>query len=218
MASIISLNIPGYRGEPVPNTFMRQEFPTQHLAMIFPGYAYGARMPLLYYPGRLLAFRGADVLHVEYAYHQRLDYQSLSTEKRGRWFAADVEAASQAGLSKRPYNRITLVGKSIGTRAMGHLLQSDQRLQRADCVWLTPLLRDVRLREQITERKPRSLFVIGTADKHYERSILTEVEQATEGESLVVEGANHSLEIPRDILGSLHALEKVIGALDRFLA
>ena len=105
----------------------------------------------------------------------------------------------------------------MGTLAMGHLLATDARLQQAQCVWLTPLLRDERLRARIKQAKPRSLFVIGTADPHYAPVHLAEVEQATQGQSVVIEGANHSLEIAGHVVQSLQALEQVIRALEGFL-
>src|SRR5665648_148706 len=43
-----------------------------------------------------------------------------------------------------------------------------RRLEQVRCVWVTPLLRDDRLRAQIKQAKPRSLFVVGTADGHYD--------------------------------------------------
>ena len=53
MLSFTSLSISGYRNEPVPNTFIRQDHTAQHLAILLPGYAYRATMPLLFNHARL---------------------------------------------------------------------------------------------------------------------------------------------------------------------
>ena len=53
MYTFTTLDIRGYRGR-VPNTFIQQEQEARHLAIIYPGLAYNASMPLLYYPARLL--------------------------------------------------------------------------------------------------------------------------------------------------------------------
>jgi hypothetical protein len=217
MPSWTSLDIRGPGDRPVPNTFVRQEDETRHLGMLFPGYGYRATMPLLYYPERLLVARGADVLRVEYAYDRQPEFRRMDQAQRDRWFYGDVRAVCDAGLAQRLYERVTLVGKSIGTQAIGHLLEVEERLSRAEYVWLTPLLRDLLLRAQIERGRPHSLFVIGTADPHYSLSALSEAEDATGGQSVVVEGADHSLEIGGDILRSLHAMEQVMGALERFL-
>jgi hypothetical protein len=218
MASGVALDILGYRDEPVPNTFARQEGKTAHLAILFPGYGYRVTMPLLHYSGRVLLAHGADVLCVEYAYDRNPAFRDLAEAERTRWFQADVEAACQAGLAQRAYSRVTLVGKSIGTLAMGHLIQADARLVGAECVWLTPLLGSPQLRAQIDQVKPRSLFVIGTADRNYDVALLTEVRKATGGDSILVEGANHSLEIEGDVLRSVQAVEQMVAALERFLS
>jgi hypothetical protein len=217
MFSITSLDISGYRSEPVPNTFIRQDHETQHLAMLFPGYGYRATMPALYYPERLLAARGADVLRLEYAYDRRADFRALPEAERDLWFFTDMEAACDTGLAQRAYGQITLVGKSIGTLAMGHLVTTDARLQQAQCIWLTPLLRNDQLRAQIKRGKQRALFVIGAADGHYDPRYLAEVERATNGQSVVVEKAGHSLEIPGDVVQSLRALEQIMQKMISFL-
>ncbi len=66
MESITHLDIRGYRQESVPNTFWRENPEASSLAIIYPGYAYSAEMPVLYYPGRACLNAGMDLLRVEY--------------------------------------------------------------------------------------------------------------------------------------------------------
>lgn len=212
-----TLGITGYREEPLPNTFFRQTAGTHHLAILLPGAGYTATMPLMYYPMRLLLTLGADVLRVEYAYLGRAEYEALSPAERVRWLCTDVTAATRVALARRPYHQLTLVGKSLGTLAMGYLLTTENGLQEAQAIWLTPLLWNERLRSQIQQIKPRSLFASGTADPHYDPSHLAELLAATNGEAVVVEGANHSLEIEGDVVASLKALEQVVRAVQTFL-
>ncbi len=114
-----------------------------------------AQMPLMYYPGRLLLESGADVFLVGYNYSQRPDFQSAPVEERDLWLRTDAIAAYQAALAQRNYERVTLVGKSIGTRAIGHLLATEERLPSLRCVWLTPILRnETVLRPDKTEATP----------------------------------------------------------------
>jgi hypothetical protein len=217
MLIFTTLDIIGYRDEPVPNTFVHQDGESAHLAILYPGFYYRATMPALYYPERLLAARGADVLRVETAYDRAPDYQSLPEPRRRAWFEADAAAARDAALAHRDYTRVTLVGKSIGTLALGHLLAAGGLPERADYVWLTPLLRVGALRASIIEAQPRSLFVIGTADGEYRADYLAEVEEATGGGSVVIEGADHSLEVGGDVLASLEAMQRVVRELASFL-
>ncbi len=83
--------------------------------------------------------------------------------------------------------------------------------------WLTPTLRNETLCAQIKERTHRTLFVVGTADSHYDAERLADVRQATAGELLVIEGAGHSLEIAGDIVKSIQVLERVMEEVQKFL-
>jgi predicted alpha/beta hydrolase len=217
MYSSTTLDIHGYCGRVVPNTFFAQDYETHHLAVVFPGLGYTAHMPVLYYPRHLLLELGADTLLVEYDYRGRAGFRMPRDPDRDRWFFDDIAAACAAGLGQRPYSEVTLVGKSLGTLAMGYLLAEEARLSRARCIWLTPLLRDDRLRAQMGRAGGHSLFVIGTADSHYDSAYLEEVRLASGGESVVIQGADHSLEIESDTVGSIRAVERTIRVMQRFL-
>jgi len=217
MYSSTTLDIRGHHGDAVPNTFFAQDSETHHLAVVFPGLGYTAHMPVLYYPRRLLLERGADVLLVEYDYRGRADFRMPRDPDRDRWFFDDVAAACGTGLGQRPYSGVSLVGKSLGTLAMAYLLTEGTRLPQAQCIWLTPLLREDRLRAQIRQAECRSLFVIGTADGHYDPAYLEEVRLATGGESVTIPDADHSLEIEGDTIGSIRAVEQTVRAMQQVL-
>jgi hypothetical protein len=210
-----SLDITGYKDQPVPNTFIVQPNPAHHLGIILPGYRYPPEMAPLYYAGRILLEGGADLLRIEYTYY-RTDFPKQPESEQDKWISSDVFAACEAALSHHSYEKITLIGKSMGTIAMGQLLV-DSRFQSATCVWLTPLLTIDWLCSRIEQIHPRSLFIIGTADKFYQPEVLKRLEGITGGHSLVIEGANHGLEIPGEIPKSLVVLDQIVQALQEFL-
>ncbi len=216
MATTTTLTIQGYRGEPVPNRFLRPEGAIDHLAVLLPGFGYTLDMPLFYYAEDLLLERGWDVLRVEYAYNKHPEFQFLREQERERWLLADATAAWRAGLGQRTYERVVLIGKSLGTLAMGHLLTTTDHAS-IGAVWLTPLLGEKRLREQIRQYGGPSLFVIGTADPHFDPVVLEEMQVATIGEAVVVRNADHGMDIPGDPIASVRAVERVVEALSRFL-
>jgi predicted alpha/beta-hydrolase family hydrolase len=218
MATSTTLTIQGYRDEPVPNRFLRPEGAIDHLAVLLPGLGYTLDMPLFYYAENLLLERGWHVLRVEYAYNTRPEFQTLPKPERDRWLLADATAAWHAGLSQRIYERVVLIGKSLGTLAMGHLLTMPDAPPNVGAVWLTPLLGVERLRQQISQYGGRSLFVIGTADPHFEPAVLETMQVATTGEAVIVKDADHGMDIPGDPIASVRALERVVEALGRFLA
>jgi hypothetical protein len=218
MHSFGSITIIGYRGEQVPNSYIRQQAKSDHLAILMPGLNYTCDMPLLYYSAGLLLARGADVLRVECAYNRRVDFQSLPETEQERWVFADSKAACETALAQRSYHRVTLIGKSLGTLAMGYVLSSVPTLADARAIWLTPLLRNEKLRSEIREGGQCSLFVIGTVDSNYDSAFLAEARAATNGETLVIEGANHALEVNDDVFKSLQVIERVMLAIQTFLA
>jgi hypothetical protein len=210
-----SLDIVGHKKQPVPNTFIAQPQPTTHLAVILPGYRYPVEMPPLHYAARILLEQAADVLRVEYAYY-RTNFLQQSESEQDEWISNDVFAACEAGLSQRSYEKITLVGKSLGTIAIGHLL-SDLRFQQATCVWVTPLLTVEWLYSRVEQTRPRSLFIIGTTDRFYKPELLNHLKAVTQGQTCILEGADHGLEIAGDIPGSLAVLHQIVETLQAFL-
>jgi len=211
------LKIAGYRGELVPNTFFHQNRETAHLAILFPGIGYTCQMPLLYYQTRLFLWSlGADVLWVEYAYN-RADFQSMPDGEQKNWFSADVTVSCKAGLEQRAYSKVTLSGKSLGTLALGHLLTSEPALSHAQAIWLTPLLKDEKLRGEIMKARQRSLLIIGTKDAHYDAAYLEEMKILPHLRTLVLEGADHSLEIEGNLPNSIRLMEQVIQEIQRFV-
>jgi len=217
MHSVKTVNIIGYGNEVISCSFFRQKQETHHIAIIFPGFGYTGHMPLMYYPRRLLLEFGADVFLVGYNYSEQSDFQSASPEERDLWLQTDTIAAYKVALAKRDYERATLIGKSIGTRAIGHLLATEEQLPSLRCVWLTPILRNETLCAQIKQRPHRALFVVGTADSHYVPEKLDEVQEATAGKAMLIEAADHSLEIPDDIVESIRVLEGIMAEIQKFL-
>ncbi len=219
MSDELELTIEGYQGVAVPNTFLHQEESTDHLALILPGLGYTCQMPLLYYATEVLLGLSADVLLVEYDYREIWHDDAISQEARQAHVFADVSAAAEAALDqRRAYARLTLVGKSLGTVAMTHLLTSDLPLRPQACLYLTPIPQSMLQNAAAIRVCPRTLIVAGTADRFYDPHLLEQVVEATQAEILLVEGANHSLAFPGDPLRSIQALERAINAIQRFVA
>ena len=218
MVAYASLEIAGYGGAPVPNTFLRQEAGSDHLALTLPGRGYRATMPALYYPEQALLAHGADVLRAEYAYDREPGFSALSEAQRDARLRADVLAALDAGLAQGRYRQLTLVGKSLGTLAMAHLLEGDARASAARCLWLTPVLISPAVRSHMLAIGRSGLLVIGTSDPFYEPDLVAELQRTCHPASLVVPGADHSLELPGDLAGSLRVMEQLVRAVEAFLA
>ncbi|MBF0506797.1 MAG: hypothetical protein HQL09_08170 [Nitrospirae bacterium] len=217
MYSIETLDIMDDSKEPVPNTFFRQESETRHLAILLPGFGYTSHMPVMYYPCLALLSRGADVLRTEFNYVKNTDFLALTKDERRRRAADDASAVYTRAIRQRKYDMLTLVGKSIGTYAMGHVITSIPDMPKFQCLWLTPILKSGQLLSQIKQVRHKALFVIGTADPYYDESKLDDLLKTTHGKSIVIEGANHSLEIEGDAIRSLQALQRMMNGIEEFL-
>jgi hypothetical protein len=217
MVSLHTLSIEGHHKERVPHTFFRQNEETGHAAIVFPGWGYTVQMPLLYYTLELMLSLKADVLTVEYDYSHRKDFKELDNTGRTRCLLTDVRSAYHTLLKQRSYQQITIIGKSLGTRAMGYLLTEEAIPANVRAIWLTPILKDETLRQQIHQYGGRSLFISGTVDPHYDADYMIEVNKATNGRVVLIDGGDHSLNIKDNIKQSILELERVIESIKAFV-
>ncbi|MBN2392313.1 MAG: hypothetical protein JXR84_16410 [Anaerolineae bacterium] len=209
-----TLSITGYEHKPVPNTFIRQRDETSHAAIVLPGLGYTAQMPLLFYVTNHLLSLGADVLQVNYDYMDT--FRGLDGATRERRLFADSDAAYHTLCEQRPYTHLTIVGKSLGTQAMTHLLATQKLPARAEALWLTPVLTNAAVREQIASFAGPSLVVIGTADSYYDPALLAEIGETAMRTFAIIDGADHGMNVGDDVFRSLRALENALRAVADF--
>jgi predicted alpha/beta-hydrolase family hydrolase len=156
-----------------------------------------------------------DALWVEYDYIRDAEYQALSEAARQYRLCADTEAALWVAQAQRPYDSVILIGKSMGTRAISHLVTLDS-INPGGIAWLTPVLTDGNVRAQIKARK-NDLIVLGTADHYYDQAYVAELMAAKNNELLVIDGADHSMEIQGNALRSVQIMEEITGVVRSFL-
>ncbi len=217
MVSIESLDIKGYRGKPIKNRFYTQFAETDKVALVFPGLAYNTTMPLLHYTIQAILTSGLNVLTVDYDYSNNTEFLELPIRPRADWVTRDVEAALRIVTEVGKQEVVCLVGKSLGTLAVGHLLETYENLRDVKTIWLTPLIKNPELMEQMLSYMKDAVLVIGTKDAHYDSDIIDRLNATTLLSGVVVEGANHSLEIEGDVTKSLRVLMQVVTIIQQFL-
>ena len=217
MVHMKKLNILGYQGKKVSNVFFEQETDQHKAALLYPGWGYTVEMPAMFYTSSLLAEQGYDVLQVAYTYNRNEDYLALSQAEQHQWFFADIEAAFEKMRSFRKNPELVLVGKSMGTLALSHLLDKYTLPENTKLVWLTPLIANENMRRNIAEFKGKSLIVIGTADQHYHAEGLQEVQDLPQVEIFEIENADHGLQFEKDTLSSLMLMEKILTRVKKFV-
>ena len=217
MHSVEELEISGYGGRRVPNTFFRQEPDAGHLGVFFPGYSYRCNEPLLWYPTRLLLSLGADVLWVEYPYDRLPEFGNSDERVQRAWLFEDSMAALDSARKARRFRRTTLVGKSLGTIALARALGSGPTTEDVRGVWLTPVLTDHDLRRVLEEARVPSLVVIGSADHYYDQTFVEQLRRKPSTEVLVVQGGDHVLETKEGTVRSIDILRTVVESIGRFV-
>ena len=63
-----------------------------------------------------------------------------------------------------------------------------------------------------------AIMVIGTSDSQYDSDIIDRLNANTQLGGIVVDGANHSLEIEGDVTKSLRVLMQIVAIIQQFLA
>lgn len=212
------LKIKGYGGRTLKNRLFKQPDDTQKVALVFPGLAYNSNMPILHYTINSILASGLNVFAVDYDYSNNPEYMKQSQRTRSDWLIGDVEAAIKVITEEENQKVVCLTGKSLGTLAMGHLLETQEELRDAKTIWLTPLIKNPQLLEQMLTYMKDAVLVIGTKDPHYDSDIIDRLNMATQLSGIVIDGANHSLEIEGDVTKSLRVLMQFVSILQQFLA
>ncbi|MFO7837376.1 MAG: alpha/beta family hydrolase [Candidatus Thorarchaeota archaeon] len=217
MYSFGELNIDGHIGR-VPNEYLRLKEGTNRYAITFPGRGYTTQAPLLYYTNRFLLYRGINVLNINYDYMDNEAFETKSQEEKMEWLKNDVVAAYTAAQNQLDEQLCCLVGKSLGTIALAYILEESSSARDAKFIWHTPLILLPEIRRALNDYTPDSLFLIGTKDPYYDENVLSELIDSTGGESLVIESANHGMEVSTNPLELLEVMERVIQSLTGFFS
>lgn len=217
MFEVERLDIKGYSGKKLKNNFFRQLDETRKIALVFPGLAYNSTMPLLHYSIQSILATGINVLTVDYDYSNNPKFLKQSLRNRSDWLTGDVEAALKFVTKEENQKVVCLTGKSLGTLALGHLLEKHENLRDAKTIWLTPLIKNPELMEQMLSYMKDAIMVIGTSDSQYDIEIIDRLNANTLLGGIVVDGADHSLEIQGDVTKSLRVLMQIVTIIQQFL-
>jgi hypothetical protein len=182
-----------------PCAGLLHENDTDRWVVVLPGMQYSTQAPLLWFAREVAAARGWSALEV-------LD--SLPEGEEPFAWARD-RARRALDHAAREASDVVVIGKSLASGAAG--LVADRGLP---AVWLTPLLDERRVADDLSRAPRPALLIGGTADPAW-----TPDELADSGLLQVVQldGLDHSLQRPGDPAASLGALRAVAERVDRFL-
>jgi len=217
MYSFDEIAIFGYGGRNVPNEYLHLKKESDKLAIIFPGRGYTTQAPLLYYTARTLLDKGYNVLNINYNYLHNSDFNNSSREEQMKWLTTDTSAAYKSTKKKIDADVEIIVGKSLGTIALSHLLKNYPETRQMKTIWHTPLVLSEDVQGAIRAYSSRPFLVIGTNDPHYEASVLEDLLQSTDGVAKVVENANHGMEVAGGPQGLLKVMIEIVKEMTTYI-
>jgi predicted alpha/beta-hydrolase family hydrolase len=211
------LEVSGFNQRKVPNKFLRQPKSPGKLALIHPGLRYNCDKPLLYFTTEALLQKGFDVIQL-WADYTTPEFQDLNQTEQTSCMFEDSSALLSAGKQARSYDLLLLGGKSIGTLTMTLLLNQDQKMLSATTLWLTPLLYMPPVVQVIKQLQGPAFIAGSDADPTFDMEVVSEIIETPNISTLVVNGGDHSLEIPGDMHRSLQELSRITNSLSSFLS
>ena len=214
--NLTSLEIAGDQDQAVINQFIQQQFPSEKLAVLYPGMRYTCDKPLLYFTTELLLSRGYDVLQLWSNYDVK-QFELLSQAEKTIRVISDGQALLSAGRQAGAYARVLLCGKSLGTLTMAFILNENHDLDDLMTVWFTPLIHLPPVSDSILNIGSPAFVAGSQADTTFSSGPIEQITSKSNITSFVADQADHSLEIPGDSVHSLKILDQVITKLSGFI-
>ena len=181
-----------------PCAGLLHEHDPDRCVVVLPGMQYTTQAPLLWFAREVAAARGWSVLEVLDSLPEGAEPFAWARDRARR--ALDYVASA---------TELAVVGKSLASGAAG--LVADRVLP---AVWLTPLLDQARVVDDLSRAARPALLIGGSADEVWVPDAL-----ADGGLLQVVQldGLDHSLQRPGQPGASLDALRAVATRIDTFL-
>lgn len=178
------------------------------LVVLFPGVNYSCDKPLLHYARKIAILNSFDVLCIEYS--KKLTKHDV--ENGNLEFLQKEILMTLKEVKYKAYNKIYFISKSIGTKIAGELGEAlgDKKIKQ---LYLTPLKGTIRYMKDI-----KCTAITGTKDKFFKSGDIDRIKEESNVNFILIEEANHSLEIEDDISGSIKILNKVSEEIIKFLS
>ncbi|GIE78627.1 hypothetical protein Aph02nite_45770 [Actinoplanes philippinensis] len=192
---------------PRPSLPDRVEGDPERVALLIPGGEYSAERPLLHFARAVFMRHGWTT--------QAVWWPQQPPQREGQalrsWFTqlrSFVHGHVSRALDAETAPKIALVGKSMGAFAAS--VAADRSVPG---IWLTPVLRDTDVPEDLRRNSAPFLLVGGTADPSWD----TEVARGVGRPFFEAPGADHGLETTDDPVNSADILRRVTAAMDEFV-
>jgi hypothetical protein len=205
MGAFQSLPLKTHDGLPLPHTFY--EGGGAGLLIVLPGLHYGPDGPVLYLLAKQLQAAGWDTLGLTYGFQAALAFPW--TDHAGETLA-ECGAALEFAKRHRPYPRLGVVGKSLGTILVVQLSMQGVIPEDACVAHLTPPVGNPAFDAAFGQTRQPAYLAIGTADSFYDEAALRGLSGKRPVLVRVLDGADHGLDVPGDLAATLRVVGQVV--------
>ena len=165
------------------------------LAVVLPGLRYGCERPLLSGVTEIFHDRGCDIARLMFEYSEDTDFLEAKDDAQLAQIASDGCDIIECLVEFKRYKRVWIIGKSLGTVAMGAALSGRTiPTDRVRAVWLTPSLIGTPLPNQLLAQAHTSIVVIGTDDQSFRTELIGPLESAPNVVVCTIQDVNHGFE------------------------
>ncbi|MBT2569764.1 alpha/beta family hydrolase [Planococcus sp. ISL-110] len=210
----IDNKVTGYKGIEVPYTVVLTEDYTKKLAIFLPGAGYTTKSPLFHFAEEIFQNKNYDVLRVNYQYTNKA-YDGFTMKELDEAILHDVRLVISEVLKGRDYQEFYLIGKSLGTIAMGAEMNRTE-FSEAKAVWVTPLLNREEVLNTMVNSKNPALCYIGDKDRYYSPGAFELLKTNPYLEANLLPDINHRLDCETDALKSIDTLKQIIDGIKNF--
>jgi hypothetical protein len=168
-------------------------------AVLLPGAWYATSAPLLWFAREAAKTRGWEII-------EQKELLGRTAQDPFEWA---VEKAELAIGEASGADKVVVIGKSLASAAAGLVAAL-----RFPAVWLTPLLVEQRVVDELERASAPTLLVGSKADDTWDTSRIPDNPHIGVFE---LEGLDHGLEVPGDPLASADMLKAVTGRVGEFL-
>ncbi|WP_432254628.1 hypothetical protein [Limimaricola sp. AA108-03] len=189
-----TLRIPSSTGRPP----LRADFTAgkgRDLAVVLPGLRYGCDRPLLRGTAALFERAGCDMARLAFDYAEDEAFMTAPDAEQFARIAADGRDIGAHLSAMRAYERVWLIGKSLGTLSMGAALSAGiGASERTRAVWLTPSLLGTPLLSWMRNWPGVGVAVLGTEDPSNRPELLEALGRQPGLTLRMVAGADHGFD------------------------
>lgn len=184
---------------------------TNKLAVVLPGAGYTYVEPLLRYGIQVLLKQNYRVLALDKIYGHDPKWRSLASEQEARSVVEEDTIQVFRQIEERFPNSLELLfGRSLGTFAIACLLEKNL-VNPQKIIWQTPALGSKW--EIMRDCKIPGFGILGTADHYYQKAI-----EFLPASRIIIEGADHGMEIPGDPIQSIEIMKRVTLATEEWIS